>query len=76
MSNAKRLGWPLKEVGEGLYLTEAPGGYHFYLVDKEQPQSGEVFHNTKQHGQEPFLLLWLYLQYSVVVVPLLYSIRL
>lgn len=55
MSNAKRLGWPLKEVGEGLYLTEAPGGYHFYLVDKEQPQSGEVFHNTKQHEQEPFL---------------------
>ena len=41
MSNAKRLGWPLKEVGEALYLAEAPGGYHFYLLDKEQPQSGE-----------------------------------
>ncbi|CAB1348984.1 unnamed protein product [Coregonus sp. 'balchen'] len=37
VSNAKRLGWPLTEVGEALYLAEAPGGYHFYLVDKEQP---------------------------------------
>lgn len=41
VSNAKRIGWPLKEMGEGLYLAEAPGGYHFYLLDKEQPQSGE-----------------------------------
>lgn len=41
MSNAKRLGWPLTEVGEALYLTHAPGGYPFYLVDKEQPTSGE-----------------------------------
>lgn len=41
VSNAKRVGWPLTEVGEGLYLTQAPGGYPFYLVDKEQPSSGE-----------------------------------
>ena len=41
VGNAKRLGWPLTEVGEGLYLTQAPGGYPFYLVDKEQPSSGE-----------------------------------
>lgn len=41
VNNAKRLGWPLTEVGEALYLTQAPGGYPFYLVDKEQPSSGE-----------------------------------
>lgn len=41
VSNAKRLGWPLTEVGEALYLTQAPGGYPFYLVDKEQPPTGE-----------------------------------
>lgn len=41
VSNAKRLGWPLTEVGEALYLVHAPGGYPFYLVDKEQPSSGE-----------------------------------
>lgn len=39
--NAKRLGWPLTEVGEALYLVHAPGGYPFYLVDKEQPSNGE-----------------------------------
>ncbi|XP_070761875.1 glyoxalase domain-containing protein 4 isoform X5 [Enoplosus armatus] len=42
VSNAKRLGWPLTEVGEALYLTQAPGGYPFYLVDKEQPHSDPV----------------------------------
>lgn len=41
VDNAKRLGWPLTEVGEALYLAQAPGGYPFYLVDKEQPSSGE-----------------------------------
>ncbi|XP_030633121.1 glyoxalase domain-containing protein 4 [Chanos chanos] len=42
VSNAKKVGWPLKEVGEALYLVEAPGGYRFYLVDKEQPQTDPV----------------------------------
>uniref|UniRef100_A0A8C8HX37 VOC domain-containing protein n=1 Tax=Oncorhynchus tshawytscha TaxID=74940 RepID=A0A8C8HX37_ONCTS len=42
VSNAKRLGWPLTEVGKALYLAEAPGGYHFYLVDKEQPPNDPV----------------------------------
>uniref|UniRef100_A0A8C8C028 VOC domain-containing protein n=1 Tax=Oncorhynchus tshawytscha TaxID=74940 RepID=A0A8C8C028_ONCTS len=42
VSNAKRLGWPLTEVGEALYLVEAPGGYHFYLVDKDQPHNDPV----------------------------------
>lgn len=40
VSNAKNLGWPLTKVGEALYLTQAPGGYPFYIVDKEQPVSG------------------------------------
>uniref|UniRef100_A0A3P9JDW2 Glyoxalase domain-containing protein 4 n=1 Tax=Oryzias latipes TaxID=8090 RepID=A0A3P9JDW2_ORYLA len=31
VSNAKRLGWPLTQVEEALYLTHAPGGYPFYL---------------------------------------------
>ncbi|KAL7831638.1 hypothetical protein AOLI_G00291860 [Acnodon oligacanthus] len=42
VSNAKRLGWPLTEVGEALYLTEAPGGYRFYLLDKDQPEKDPV----------------------------------
>ncbi|XP_029026245.1 glyoxalase domain-containing protein 4 [Betta splendens] len=42
VSNAKRLGWPLTEVGDALYLTQGPGGYPFYLVDKEQPPSDPV----------------------------------
>lgn len=42
VSNAKRLGWPLTEVGEALYLIHAPGGYPFFLVDKEQPSSDPV----------------------------------
>lgn len=43
VSNAKRLGWPLTEVGEALYLVHAPGGYPFYLVDEEQPSSGQCW---------------------------------
>lgn len=42
VSNAKRLGWPLTEVGEAIYLVEAPGGYQFYLVDKEHPADDPV----------------------------------
>uniref|UniRef100_A0A4W5NYQ1 VOC domain-containing protein n=1 Tax=Hucho hucho TaxID=62062 RepID=A0A4W5NYQ1_9TELE len=42
VSNDKWLGWQLNEVGKGLYLVEAPGGYHFYLVDKEQPPNDPV----------------------------------
>ncbi|XP_060799672.1 glyoxalase domain-containing protein 4 [Neoarius graeffei] len=41
VSNAKKIGWPLTEVGEALYLTEAPGGYRFYLLDKDQQDSGK-----------------------------------
>uniref|UniRef100_A0A8C8HNJ5 Glyoxalase domain-containing protein n=1 Tax=Oncorhynchus tshawytscha TaxID=74940 RepID=A0A8C8HNJ5_ONCTS len=42
VSNAKRLGWPLTEVGKGLYLAEALGGYHVNLVDKVQPPNDPV----------------------------------
>ncbi|XP_061734272.1 glyoxalase domain-containing protein 4 isoform X1 [Nerophis ophidion] len=42
VSNAKRLGWPLTQVKDGLYLTQAPGGYPFYLVDQEQPHKDPV----------------------------------
>ncbi|TRY94639.1 hypothetical protein DNTS_021556 [Danionella cerebrum] len=42
VSNAKRLNWPLTQVGELLYLTEAPGGYRFYLIDREQPAHDPV----------------------------------
>uniref|UniRef100_A0A3Q3X9M6 VOC domain-containing protein n=1 Tax=Mola mola TaxID=94237 RepID=A0A3Q3X9M6_MOLML len=42
VNNAKRLGWPVTEVGEALYVTQAPGGYPFYLVDKEQPSADPV----------------------------------
>lgn len=41
VNNAKRLGWPLKDLGGDVYLTQAPGGYPFYLVDKEHPSTGE-----------------------------------
>uniref|UniRef100_A0A4W5RAB2 Glyoxalase domain containing 4 n=1 Tax=Hucho hucho TaxID=62062 RepID=A0A4W5RAB2_9TELE len=42
VSNAKWLGWPLTEFGKGHYLAEAPGGYRFYLVDKDQPPNDPV----------------------------------
>ncbi|KAJ7995575.1 hypothetical protein DPEC_G00246010 [Dallia pectoralis] len=42
VSNAKKLGWPLTEIDEALYLAEAPGGYRFYLVDKERPPNDPV----------------------------------
>ncbi|TSQ46644.1 Glyoxalase domain-containing protein 4 [Bagarius yarrelli] len=42
VSNAKKISWPLTEVGEGLYMMEAPGGYRFYLLDKDQPDGDPV----------------------------------
>lgn len=42
ISNAKQLGWPLTKVEDDLYLTHAPGGYPFYLIDKEQPLGDPV----------------------------------
>ncbi|KAM4700715.1 glyoxalase domain-containing protein 4 [Discoglossus pictus] len=40
--NAKKLSWPLSEVGNGLFEVAAPGGYTFYLEDKEQPKTDPV----------------------------------
>ncbi|XP_072909325.1 glyoxalase domain-containing protein 4 isoform X1 [Hemitrygon akajei] len=42
VSNAKKEGWPLTETQNGVFVTEAPGGYKFYLVDKDQPESDPV----------------------------------
>ncbi|XP_077167692.1 glyoxalase domain-containing protein 4 [Paroedura picta] len=42
VSNAKKLEWPLKEISGGLYLAEAPGGYKFYLEDRESPKPDPV----------------------------------
>lgn len=40
VSNARKLEWPLREVAEGVFETEAPGGYKFYLQNSSPPQSG------------------------------------
>lgn len=40
VSNAQKLQWPLKEVSAGVYETEAPGGYRFFLEDKTPPKEG------------------------------------
>ncbi|NWX97911.1 GLOD4 protein, partial [Nothoprocta ornata] len=46
VSNARRLGWPLSEVASGIFETEAPGGYKFYLEDKEQLKQDPVLKVT------------------------------
>ncbi|XP_043910240.1 glyoxalase domain-containing protein 4 [Protopterus annectens] len=42
VSNAKRLHWPIKEVSAGIFQTEAPGGYRFYLLEEEQLETDPV----------------------------------
>ncbi|XP_059685270.1 glyoxalase domain-containing protein 4 isoform X5 [Gavia stellata] len=44
--NAKKMGWPLKEVTTGIFEAEAPGGYKFYLEDKEQLKQDPVLKVT------------------------------
>ncbi|XP_063151717.1 glyoxalase domain-containing protein 4 isoform X1 [Candoia aspera] len=44
--NARKLQWPLKEISAGVYETEAPGGYKFFLEDKEQPKEDPVLKVT------------------------------
>ncbi|XP_029783386.1 glyoxalase domain-containing protein 4 isoform X1 [Suricata suricatta] len=46
VSNARRLEWPLSEVTEGVFETEAPGGYKFYLQNRSPPQSDPVLKVT------------------------------
>lgn len=50
IQRAKDIGWPIdKEESSGLHVTEAPGGYKFYLVDEPQPtDSGTIFHPSKK----------------------------
>lgn len=42
IANARQLKWPLLEVSPGLLEVAAPGGYKFYLEDKEQPKADPV----------------------------------
>eukprot|EP00071_Canis_lupus_P045588 XP_022279145.1 glyoxalase domain-containing protein 4 isoform X2 [Canis lupus familiaris] len=44
--NARKLEWPLSEVTEGIFETEAPGGYKFYLQDHSPPESDPVLKVT------------------------------
>ncbi|XP_027717791.1 glyoxalase domain-containing protein 4 [Vombatus ursinus] len=46
VTNAKKLEWPLHEVAEGVFETEAPGGYKFYLKNHSQPPSDPVLKVT------------------------------
>uniref|UniRef100_A0A2K6FBJ9 Glyoxalase domain-containing protein 4 n=1 Tax=Propithecus coquereli TaxID=379532 RepID=A0A2K6FBJ9_PROCO len=46
VSNARKLQWPLSEVAEGIFETEAPGGYKFYLQNHNLPQSDPVLKVT------------------------------
>ncbi|XP_075051146.1 glyoxalase domain-containing protein 4 [Mixophyes fleayi] len=43
---AKKMNWPLSEITTGLFETEAPGGYKFYLEDKAQPDTDPVLKVT------------------------------
>ncbi|XP_053131394.1 glyoxalase domain-containing protein 4 isoform X2 [Hemicordylus capensis] len=46
VKNAKKLEWPLKEISGGTYRVEAPGGYVFFLEDKESPKPDPVLKVT------------------------------
>uniref|UniRef100_A0A8C6I303 Gem nuclear organelle associated protein 4 n=1 Tax=Mus spicilegus TaxID=10103 RepID=A0A8C6I303_MUSSI len=46
VSNARKLEWPLSKVAEGIFETEAPGGYKFYLQDRSPSQSDPVLKVT------------------------------
>ncbi|XP_056412886.1 glyoxalase domain-containing protein 4 [Hyla sarda] len=42
VANARKMNWPLSEVSPGLFQTEAPGGYKFFLEDRAQPNTDPV----------------------------------
>ncbi|XP_044528849.1 glyoxalase domain-containing protein 4 isoform X3 [Gracilinanus agilis] len=46
VTNAKKSEWPVREVAEGIFETEAPGGYKFYLKNDNQPPSDPVLKVT------------------------------
>lgn len=54
VSNARKLEWPLKKVAEGVFETEAPGGYKFYLQDRSLPQSGNCTRPGKSLAKGTF----------------------
>lgn len=54
VSNARKLEWPLSQVAEGVFETEAPGGYKFYLQDRSLPQSGNYTRPGKSLAQGAF----------------------
>jgi len=38
IERAKALGWPIKkDESTGQWVTEAPGGYQYFLIDEPQP---------------------------------------
>ncbi|XP_078080825.1 glyoxalase domain-containing protein 4 [Mustelus asterias] len=39
---AKKQGWTLTENQDGVFITEDPGGYKFFLVNKERPKTDPV----------------------------------
>ncbi|ELV11128.1 Glyoxalase domain-containing protein 4 [Tupaia chinensis] len=55
VSNARKLQWPLTEVAEGVFETEAPGGYKFYLQDRNLPQSGMKIYEKDEEKQRALL---------------------
>ncbi|XP_048468433.1 glyoxalase domain-containing protein 4 isoform X1 [Rhincodon typus] len=42
VSNAKKQGWAMTEDKDGVFVTEDPGGYKFFLVNKERPKTDPV----------------------------------
>ncbi|KAI8507578.1 Glyoxalase domain-containing protein 4 [Branchiostoma belcheri] len=42
IENAKKHNWPITEEETGRYMTQAPGGYKFYLLNEEQPSTDPV----------------------------------
>lgn len=58
VSNAKKMGWPLREVTTGIFEAEAPGGYKFYLEDKEQLKQGETYTLTHSYWCSQQIYEW------------------
>ncbi|XP_045155894.1 glyoxalase domain-containing protein 4 [Echinops telfairi] len=46
VDNARNMEWPLRETAEGVFETEAPGGYKFYLQNCSPPRSDPVIKVT------------------------------
>lgn len=53
VANAKQQSCQLSGVTPGIFETEAPGGYKFYLEDKAQPSTGNTFFQLKADYPPP-----------------------